>query len=88
MSGPSSQFGSAGLDTDTLAMMLDALDEYVGHELSEQRQLELDHEDVCPEDLVRAMSDPEQLGVQLVFVPEAYGGLGLGLRLGLRSGSG
>jgi acyl-CoA dehydrogenase len=73
-----SQFGGAGLDTETLTMMLDALDEYVGHELSEQRQLELDHEDVCPEDLVRAMSDPEQLGVQLAFVPEAYGGMGGG----------
>ena len=70
-----SHFGGAGLDTDTLSMMLDALDEFVTHELSEQRQLELDHEDVCPEDLVRAMSDPEMLGVQLVFVPEAYGGM-------------
>lgn len=76
MTGPTqSQFGGTGLDTDTLTMMLEALDEYVGHELSEQRQLELDHEDVCPEDLVRAMSDPDQLGVQLVFVPEAYGGM-------------
>lgn len=71
----SSHLGGSGLDTETLGMMLDALDEYVGHALSEQRQLELDHEDVCPEDLVRAMSDPEQLGVQLVFVPEAYGGM-------------
>jgi alkylation response protein AidB-like acyl-CoA dehydrogenase len=71
----STHFGGSGLDTETLTMMLDALDEYVGHALSEQRQLELDHEDVCPEDLVRAMSDPEQLGVQLVFVPEAYGGM-------------
>jgi alkylation response protein AidB-like acyl-CoA dehydrogenase len=71
----SSHFGGAGLDTETLGMMLDALDEYVGHELSEQKMLELDHEDVCPEDMVRAMSDPNLLGVQLVFVPEAYGGM-------------
>ncbi|HYN34277.1 MAG TPA: acyl-CoA dehydrogenase family protein [Ilumatobacteraceae bacterium] len=67
--------GGAGLDTDTLGMMLDALGEFVGHALTPQRQLELDHEDVCPEDLVRAMSDPNQLGVQLIFVPEAYGGM-------------
>jgi alkylation response protein AidB-like acyl-CoA dehydrogenase len=67
--------GGAGLDTDTLLMMLDALSEFVGHELTPQRQLDLDHEDVCPEDLVRAMSDPNQLGVQLVFIPEAYGGM-------------
>jgi len=67
--------GGAGLDTDTLLMMLDALGEFVGHELTPERQLDLDHEDVCPEDIVRAMSDPEQLGVQLVFIPEIYGGM-------------
>ncbi len=67
--------GGAGLDTDTLLMMLDALGDFVGHELTPQRQLDLDHEDVCPEDIVRAMSDPNQLGVQLVFVPEIYGGM-------------
>ena len=39
--------------------------------------LELDHEDVCPEDTVRAMCS-DALGVQLVFVPEEYGGLGGG----------
>ncbi|MEM1334909.1 MAG: acyl-CoA dehydrogenase family protein, partial [Actinomycetota bacterium] len=71
----SGHVGGAGLDTDTLLMMLDALGEFVDHELTPKRQLELDHEDVCPEDLVRAMSDPNQLGVQLVFVPEAYGGM-------------
>jgi alkylation response protein AidB-like acyl-CoA dehydrogenase len=67
--------GGAGLDTDMLLMMLDALGEFVGHELTPERQLDLDHEDVCPEDIVRAMSDPEQLGVQLVFIPEIYGGM-------------
>jgi alkylation response protein AidB-like acyl-CoA dehydrogenase len=67
--------GGAGLDTDSLNMMLDALAEFVGHALGPERQLQLDHDDVCPEDTVRAMSDPAQLGVQLVFVPAAYGGM-------------
>ncbi len=75
MSDTGGHVGGAGLDTETLGMMLEALDEFVGHALTPQRQLELDHEDVCPEDTVRAMSDPEQLGVQLIFVPEAYGGM-------------
>jgi alkylation response protein AidB-like acyl-CoA dehydrogenase len=66
-----------GLDTDTLESMLDALTEFVGDALPEERQLELDHEDVCPEDLVHAMCG-DQLGVQLVFIPEEYGGLGGG----------
>jgi alkylation response protein AidB-like acyl-CoA dehydrogenase len=56
-------------------MMLDALSEFVGHALTPQRQLQLDHDDVCPEDVVRAMSDPAQLGVQLIFIPAAYGGM-------------
>ncbi len=67
--------GGAGLDTDTLMMMLDALGEFVGHALPPKLQLDLDRDDVCPEDIVRAMSDPNQLGVQLIFVPEAYGGM-------------
>jgi alkylation response protein AidB-like acyl-CoA dehydrogenase len=75
MNATSGHVGGAGLDTDTLTMMLDALDEFVGHALTPQRQLELDHEDVCPEDIVRAMSDPEQLGVQLIFIPAEYGGM-------------
>ncbi|MFW2380295.1 MAG: acyl-CoA dehydrogenase family protein [Acidimicrobiales bacterium] len=70
-----SHVGGAGLETDILFMMLDALGEFVSHELTPQRQLDLDHEDECPEDIVRAMSDPEQLGVQLVFIPEAFGGM-------------
>jgi alkylation response protein AidB-like acyl-CoA dehydrogenase len=65
----------AGLDPDTLVMMLDALGEFVSHALPAKLQLELDHDDICPEDTVRAMSDPGQLGVQLLFVPGAYGGM-------------
>jgi alkylation response protein AidB-like acyl-CoA dehydrogenase len=67
--------GGAGLETGDLTMMLDALSQFVAGALTPQRQLDLDHEDVCPEDTVRAMSDPQQLGVQLIFVPAAYGGM-------------
>jgi acyl-CoA dehydrogenase len=69
--------GNAGLDPDILDSMLEALRDFVGDALPESRQLELDHEDVCPEDLVRAMCG-DQLGVQLVFIPEEYGGMGGG----------
>jgi alkylation response protein AidB-like acyl-CoA dehydrogenase len=65
----------AGLDLPTLKLMLEALGDFVAAELPERRMLELDHEDRCPEDTVRAMSG-DALGVQLVFIPEAYGGLG------------
>jgi len=68
---------TVGLDRDTLEMMLSSLDEFVAETLPDQRRLDLDHEDVCPEDTVREMCS-EELGVQLVFVPEEYGGLGGG----------
>jgi alkylation response protein AidB-like acyl-CoA dehydrogenase len=66
---------TAGLDLDTLKLMLEALGDFVAAELPESRILELDHEDRCPEETVRAMSG-DALGVQLVFIPEEYGGLG------------
>jgi alkylation response protein AidB-like acyl-CoA dehydrogenase len=57
--------------------MLEALGDFVKAELPESRILELDHDDVCPEATVRAMCG-DALGVQLVFIPEEYGGLGGG----------
>jgi alkylation response protein AidB-like acyl-CoA dehydrogenase len=64
-----------GLDADTLKMMLDAIKDYVANAMSTERQLQLDHDDVCPEDLIRAMCSDE-LGVHLLFIPEEYGGMG------------
>jgi alkylation response protein AidB-like acyl-CoA dehydrogenase len=66
-----------GLDLATLNLMLEALGDFVSAELPEDRMLELDHEDTCPEDTVRAMCS-DALGVQLVFIPEEYGGMGGG----------
>ena len=66
-----------GLDRDTLDMMLSSLDAFVTEALPDHRRLDLDHEDVCPEETIRAMCG-EDLGVHLVFIPEEYGGLGGG----------
>jgi len=68
---------TVGLDRDSLDMMLDALDEFVAAALPDERLLELDHEDNCPEETIRAMCGAD-LGVHLVFIPEEYGGLGGG----------
>jgi alkylation response protein AidB-like acyl-CoA dehydrogenase len=68
---------NVGLDRDTLDLMLDSLDEFVAAALPDQRRLELDREDICPEETIRAMCG-EDLGVHLVFIPEEYGGLGGG----------
>ena len=68
---------NVGLDRDALDMMLDSLDEFVAETLPDERLLEFDHEDICPEETIRAMCG-EDLGVHLVFIPEEYGGLGGG----------
>ena len=68
---------NVGLDRDALDMMLDSLDEFVAEALPDERLLEFDHEDICPEETIRAMCG-EDLGVHLVFIPEEYGGLGGG----------
>jgi alkylation response protein AidB-like acyl-CoA dehydrogenase len=65
------------LDAETLAMMCEAVHDFVTAALPPERALELDHEDRCPEDLVRAMCG-EELGIQLLFIPEPYGGMGGG----------
>ena len=67
----------AGLDTETLAMMLETVRDFVRDALPDERLLQLDHDDECPVDLVRAMCS-DQLGIQLLFIPEEYGGMGGG----------
>ena len=58
-------------------MTLEAISDFVRDALPVERQLQLDHEDECPVDMVRAMCGDE-LGIQLLFIPEEYGGMGGG----------
>ena len=66
-----------GLDAETLKMTLEAIGDFVVDAVPEERQLQLDHDDECPVDVVRGMCS-DQLGVQLLFIPEDYGGMGGG----------
>jgi alkylation response protein AidB-like acyl-CoA dehydrogenase len=66
---------TVGLDLGTLNMTLDAIREYISRALPDDRLLELDHDDVCPLDVVKGMCSDE-LGIQLLFIPEEYGGMG------------
>jgi alkylation response protein AidB-like acyl-CoA dehydrogenase len=72
------QSTNAGVDLEVLTMIMTSLHEFVAAALPESRRLELDHENVCPEDVVRRMCSADELGIQLLFVPEAYGGMGGG----------
>src|SRR5678815_1594459 len=65
----------AGLDADVLEMTLEAIQEFADRHLPTDVLLRLDHDDECPVELVRKMCG-EDLGIQLLFVPEEYGGMG------------
>jgi alkylation response protein AidB-like acyl-CoA dehydrogenase len=67
----------AGLDADTLQMVLDSIHMFAEGRLPDKVLLELDHEDRFPEEIVRGMCGDE-LGVSLLFIPEEYGGMGGG----------
>ena len=66
---------SAGLDAESLSFTLESIEEFAHRELSDARIIELDERDEFPEELVRRMCG-EELGVQLLFVPEEHGGMG------------
>ena len=65
------------IDLETLDAALSALADFAKRYLPDATLRELDHKDQFPEELVRRMCSDE-LGVQLFFVPEQYGGLGAG----------
>jgi alkylation response protein AidB-like acyl-CoA dehydrogenase len=65
---------TAGLDRETLDMILGAIDEFASQRLSDSTLLELDEKDEFPEKTVREMGS--DLGVQLLFISEEYGGMG------------
>jgi alkylation response protein AidB-like acyl-CoA dehydrogenase len=58
-------------------MTLDAIGEFADRHLPASRLLELDHLDECPVDTIRRMCS-DDLGIQLLFIPEEYGGMGGG----------
>jgi alkylation response protein AidB-like acyl-CoA dehydrogenase len=67
---------SAGLDTDTLELVLGTIKEFGEGELGDAYLLELDEKDEFPEPIVRSML--ADLGVSLLFIPEQFGGMGAG----------
>ena len=60
----------------TLKLSLKSLRDFAKKKLPDETLIELDERDECPLDIVHYMSSPEQLGLQLLFIPEEYGGLG------------
>lgn len=67
---------TSGLPADSLEMTLQSLRDFAEQRLPVARLLQLDHADEFPVEDVRALCDPNTLGIQLVFIQEEYGGFG------------
>src|SRR5271169_2040359 len=60
----------------TLKLSLKSLRDFAKKRLPDQELIDLDARDECPLEIVRYMSSPDKLGIQLLFVPEEFGGMG------------
>jgi len=68
-----------GLDQESLQMVLETVAQLRKRLLTKDKILEFDREEIFPEDTIREMLGPE-IGLQLLMLPEAYGGIGGGAR--------
>jgi alkylation response protein AidB-like acyl-CoA dehydrogenase len=68
---------SKGMDKETLDLTLEALRDFTAARLPEKKILELDATEEFPIDIVRDMNGPD-LGIQLLFIPEEFEGMGGG----------
>ena len=64
------------INKKTLRLSLKSLRDFGKKRLTDEVLIDLDEKDECPVDIVHYMSSPDQLGIQLLFIPEEYGGLG------------
>jgi alkylation response protein AidB-like acyl-CoA dehydrogenase len=61
-----------------LKLSLKSLREFAKKRLPDEQIVELDARDECPLEIVRHMCSPDKLGIQLLFIPEEFGGMGGG----------
>ncbi|SPE42045.1 Acyl-CoA dehydrogenase domain protein [Candidatus Sulfopaludibacter sp. SbA3] len=66
------------ISAKTLKLSLKSLREFAKKRLPDQELLALDARDECPLEIVRHMCSPDKLGIQLLFIPEEFGGFGGG----------
>src|SRR5271165_2817138 len=66
------------ITSKTLKLSLKSLKDFAKKRLPDEVLRELDERDECPLDVVRDMCSPDQLGIQLLFIPEEFGGMGGG----------
>lgn len=68
-----------GLDDKSRKMVLDTVRQLKNRLLTKENVFEYDKQNIFPEAAIRQMLSPE-IGLQLLFIPEEYGGIGGGAR--------
>ena len=66
------------ITSKTLKLSLKSLRDFAKKRLPDEVLRELDDKDECPLEIVRHMCSPDKLGIQLLFIPEEFGGMGGG----------
>jgi len=66
------------ISSKTLKLSLKSLRDFAKKRLPDETLRELDDRDECPLEIVHHMCSPDQLGIQLLFIPEDCGGFGGG----------
>jgi alkylation response protein AidB-like acyl-CoA dehydrogenase len=69
----------AGLQLEERKMILDLISDIRDRMLPPDKLRQFDADETFPEDVIRTLLSPE-IGLQLLFIPEAFGGLGGGAR--------
>ena len=68
-----------GLDLESRQMIIDTVRQLRKRLLTKEKILEFDKNEIFPEDTIRELLG-EDIGLQLLFIPEEYGGIGGGAR--------
>lgn len=81
MTGSVTETGSTlkGLDAESRQMVIDMVRQLRKRLLTREKILEYDHKDIFPEKIIRELLSPD-IGLQLLYFDEAYGGMGGGAR--------
>jgi alkylation response protein AidB-like acyl-CoA dehydrogenase len=68
-----------GLDDESRQMVLDVVTKIKARLLTREKVLEFDRKEIFPEEIIRTMLGSD-IGLQLLFIPEKYGGMSGGAR--------
>ena len=79
MAAHGTETGVRGLDPESRLMVIDTIRQLRKRLLTREKVLEFDKKEIFPEQIIREILGPD-IGLQLIFIPEEYGGMGGGAR--------